>query len=151
MTRNLLGMAALLCLTALQVLAADDKKADDKSDKDKLQGTWVLTSIEFKDMIVDAPKDKESTFTFKDDKITMKEGKTPKTEGTYKLDEKKNPKEIDVTAPKEDNPKEMETVKAVYTLDGDTLKLCMPNNGPAGPRPKSLDKDMGIMVLKRKK
>jgi len=149
MMRNLLGMAAVLCLLAFQVQAADEKKPDDKSDKDKLQGTWVLAGVEIDGKPIDIPKDSpEMTFTFKDDKATMKEDKKIE-EGTYKLDEKKNPKEIDIIHPKKDNPKEMETEKWIYKLDGDTLKLATSGKGPSGSRPKNFDEN--VMILKRKK
>src|SRR5258708_11902366 len=105
MMRNFLGMTALLCLMVFQVQAADEKKADDKTDKDRLQGTWVMTAFEIMGKSEDAPKDQESTYTFKGDKVTMTADKKTK-EGTFKLDEKKNPKEIDLVGPKNDNPKE---------------------------------------------
>ncbi len=69
-------------------------------------------------------------------------------EGTFKIDEKK--KELDLTGPSEKDPKVLETMQAVYSLDGDTLKLGMSSKGPKGDRPKGLDdKECVVMILKR--
>jgi uncharacterized protein (TIGR03067 family) len=145
MTRKLLAVGSLLCLLALTSQAADDKKAD----KDKLQGTWVATSITVGDKSIDVPKEKQATFTFKGDKMTVHDPEKNKDEeGTFKIDEKK--KEIDLTGPSEKDPKVLETMMGVYSLDGDTLKLGISNKGPKGDRPKGFDdKECVVMVFKR--
>ncbi len=60
MTRKLLAVGSLLCLLALTSRAADDKK----TDKDKVQGTWVASSFVAGDKTIDLPKEKQATFTF---------------------------------------------------------------------------------------
>ncbi len=145
MTRKLLAVGSLLCLLALTSQAADDKKPD----KDKLQGTWVLTSFSLEGKTVEALKDKETLFTFKGDKVTMHDpDKKKDEEGSFKIDEKK--KEIDLTGPSEKDPKVNETTSAIYSLDGDTLKLGLSSKGPKGDRPKGFDdKECMIYTLKR--
>jgi uncharacterized protein (TIGR03067 family) len=145
--RKLLGLAALLCLVTLQSQAADEKKAD----KDPLEGTWDLVSMEFMGMKHDVPKGKEMSLTFKGGKVTKKEAGKKDEDGTYKLDNTKKPKEIDLTTPKDGKPNETEMMKAIYLIDGDTLKFAF--GGPPGsPRPTAFDaKEIAIMTFKRKK
>jgi uncharacterized protein (TIGR03067 family) len=149
MVRKLLGAAFVLCVLAWMGQAADDKK----SDKDNLQGTWVLVLLEDGGMKVEPPKGKETAFTFKGDKFTTTGDPGEKdVEGTFKLDENKKPKEIDLVVPKVDKPKETETVKGIYQLDGDTLKMATPRASTSGPRPTSFDsKEVVVTTFKRKK
>lgn len=145
--RKLLGVAALFCLVTLQGQAADEKKAE----KDALAGTWDLVSMEFMGMKVEIPKDKEMSLTFKGGKITKKEPGKKDEEGTYTVNDTKKPKEIDLTTPKNGKPTETEMAKAIYMIEGDTLKLAF--GGPPGsPRPTAFDaKEIAIMTFKRKK
>ena len=150
--RKFLGIAALLCLTALQSQAADDKK-DDKSDKDKLKGSWVMSSVEVMGKTIPIPDGKAATLVFDGDKVVMKDPEKKKDEnGTFKIDDKKKPKEIDITGPKDNDPKVMETTKFIYELDGETLKLGMSGMGPKGDRPTGFtDKDAVVLIFKLKK
>ncbi len=52
-----------------------------------------------------------------------------------KIDEAKK-KEIDLTGPSDKDPTVTETMPAIYSLDGDTLKLGVSSKGPKGDRPK---------------
>jgi len=153
MTRKLLGMAALLCLVALQShAAARDKGSPTESDKtvvaSRLQGTWVMVSIEIMGMKIEGPKGQELAFTFDGDKFIVHEA-MHREEGSYKVDETKNPKAIDLVAPM---GKMKETIKGIYQLEGDTLKIAFSPEGPNGNRPTTFDaKVTAIIVFKRKK
>src|SRR5437016_4035620 len=107
----------LVCGLALSAAAtADDKK----SDQDKLQGKWKFESGSrggkpFPDDIV-----KTAVFVF--DGKTMKmtrtvDGQEQSREMTFKLDPSKKPKAIDVDM-------DGKPGKGIYSLDGDTLKIC---------------------------
>jgi uncharacterized protein (TIGR03067 family) len=136
------------CLAIQSQGSAQDKGA--KTDKDKLQGTWVAVSAEAGGMKFDFPKDMQTVFTFSGDKLTLKDmGKKEET-GTFKIDEKKNPKEIDMTTPKVENPKETETVKGIYQLDGDTLKIAF-RADPAADRPNAFDAKGAIAITFKRK
>ena len=67
-------------------------------------------------------------------KAVMKEKGKPDEIGTWKVNAGKTPKEIDLVGPKQEGKKQ-EFMKGLYQIDGDTLKIAFPPNGPEGDRP----------------
>jgi RNA polymerase sigma factor (sigma-70 family) len=137
---------------AVEPPAKADKKADKpKDDRQAIQGTWKVVSIE-----MDGKKDPEgeefdlirkAKITFTKEKHVMQLGGGEK-EYTYKLDPKQKPKAIDLEREGE------ASVRAVYMLDGDTLKICAANAGKGGgDRPTEVATEEGdgrlLVVLKR--
>jgi len=142
MKYHLLAMLALLL--SLTGLAADEKQ----TDKDKLQGTWIVTSMEFDGIKADIPADLAGSFTFKDDTLTIKDPKKKDdVKGTFKSD---NKQDLDFTVVKGSNPKLTETRRMLYKLDGGTLTLVgLARDNTV--RPKAFDdKGVIIMILKKK-
>ena len=130
-------------LTAVLVLAAgDDTK---KSDVDKLQGTWVAVSIESDGKMVPEEKVKNVKMVIKDDTMNITTGGPGRQPppATYKLDEKKKPKAIDITAGGRDGSgkKTDDVLQGIYELDGDTLKICL--GLPGKDRPTELSAKEG--------
>jgi len=123
---------------------AADAKEDAAKDKEKLQGTWqVVGGEEQGEKIADAKlKMADMRFIIDGDKIRKEKGKG----GTFKLDPTKKPKEIDLSDDKE-------TVKGIYSLDGDTLKFCVASAGNDRPTDFTTKKGdgRGLFVLKRDK
>ena len=127
-----------------------DKKADKaKEDKDAILGTWKVEEVEVdgKDGS-DAEKGRElkgATLTFTADKIVAKAGEKS-VEFTYKLDPSAKPKTIDL-----DNGGGKSWM-SVYSLDGNTLKICSPHE-PGGDRPAEVGTKEGsrsfMLILKR--
>lgn len=115
-----------------------DREQQSKIDLDKLQGSWRLVRSESDGLTLDEgrPEIKDTRLVIDKSSITMTGKAIPnpalKTEpedvkavGTFTLDTTKNPKQIVITW--ESNPvltKEYLTERAIYALDGDTLKLC---------------------------
>jgi len=90
---------------------------------------------------------KGQTITFDADKMTHKE-KDRTEPATYKIDATQKPAHLDMS-PLE-GPEKGKTVKMIFQLDGDTLKLAgkmKPEERPAGFD----DKDAMIITLKREK
>jgi RNA polymerase sigma factor (sigma-70 family) len=125
--------------------AKDDKKADKpKEDKDAILGMWKVEKVE--DDGKDA-SDTDTGKTFKSKPLTVTGNKIV-LEGvfelTYKLDPAAKTKAIDL-----DNGGG-KTWDCVYSLDGDTLKICAPMM-PGGNRPAEVAAKEGtrLLVLKR--
>jgi RNA polymerase sigma-70 factor (ECF subfamily) len=126
--------------------AAEDatkaQDADKKTDKDKLQGTWVPVTVEFRGRKVSEQeiKDKNFEMIFTGDKVTIPTSQGDTQEVTYKLDPAKKPKHIDFLISKD------EPSKAIYLLQGDTLKVCMPMK-EGDERPTEFESKTGTSIL----
>jgi uncharacterized protein (TIGR03067 family) len=139
MKKALLGVAVVGLL-----VAADDKKDD---IKDKLKGTWEVVSMEVGGKKAPDEAFKGQTLTFEADKVISK-GKDKPDPATYTIDATKKPAELDIVPT--EGPQKGKTVKMIFQLDGDTLKIA----GKMEPteRPKGFDdKDVVVMTLKRQK
>jgi uncharacterized protein (TIGR03067 family) len=95
------------------------------------------------------------SFTFMaDGQMMVKEGvKREKADtGSYKLDPKKDPAEIDLVPPMKKNDP---IVQGIYKLDGDTLILCFGRGAPGKERPKKFESpegsDLIVITMKRAK
>ena len=137
---------ALPILAATTLFAADEKST---SDKEMIQGTWVVVSAEE----AGQPRSGDVGFkaVFTADTLTFQRDKQEPRQMKYKLDSTQKPKVIDTTH--ETDPGEPILQLGVYSLDGDTLKLCLESAGK--PRPAKLEtkpQDTSILfVLKRAK
>jgi uncharacterized protein (TIGR03067 family) len=118
------------------VIAADTPKVDDAVVQvGDLRGAWNL--VRFGSHVVDEDVSKENVVIFKDDKVTYRQPRAV-DKGRYKVHPSHQPLQLDVTT--EDNI----TVKMIYQLDGDTLKLGVAED--VRERPKSFD-DQGIIII----
>jgi uncharacterized protein (TIGR03067 family) len=131
--------ARLLMITGLGLLlAACSRQASaPKTDLDRLQGTWNLTSAMQDGKPLAEDKVKQTTIVFKDDTFRFPgsaEYATSK-EGTIKLDESKTPKEMDAIST------EKEVMLGIYRLEENGYKVCF---APAGkPRPTEMTSTPG--------
>jgi RNA polymerase sigma factor (sigma-70 family) len=105
--------------------AGKGDKQPEKSDAEKLRGTWVAISGEVGGKQVPEAAVKGFKMVFGDGKFTLEtDGKS--TEGTFKLNPAAKPKAIDTTV-------DGKTALAIYSLDGDKLKLCSDEDGTNRP------------------
>jgi RNA polymerase sigma factor (sigma-70 family) len=118
-----------------------------RTDKDKLQGTWILVEVTDAGKVISAEDIKAKNFemVITGDKLTLPIRDDAK-QVAYKLDPSKKPKEIDLSI------EEGQTAKGIYSLEGSKLKLCVERAG--GERPTEFaapkDSDRVLMVLKKK-
>jgi uncharacterized protein (TIGR03067 family) len=130
---------ALLLGPAAMLLAAD---APPKGDKD-LEGTWEAVACvrDGKDL----PPDKNAPVAaIEGDQLTLKVGDESR-KATLKVDATKTPRTMDVTL--EDGPHKGETVKALYQIKGDELKVCHGEPGTDRPTDVSSKEGSGLTVM----
>ena len=142
-----LALLPALLLPALLVAAPVPKDKEKPKDDDAILGTWVIDQF-------DAGGDKtppqvnEIKFVFAEKgKFTMVNGPKERGEGTFKIDPTAKVKTMDVSL-------DGKTMLAIYELDGDTLKMCIPDR-PDSPRPEAFvanGKDrVAVVTFKRVK
>jgi uncharacterized protein (TIGR03067 family) len=133
MRRYRLFLAAWVLAAGGALLAADQK-----GDKENLQGNWKLVGIEEDGKLEKIAGKSEKYFELKiaGSKITVHNFKDGKAEeATFKIDPKKTPKTIDIKATTgEDKGK---TLLGIYELTGKELKLCLEEDPDGDDRPKS--------------
>ena len=130
-----LASLALLSMNPASVLAADP-------DQEKLQGKWVIESCEYNGAAVEGMK--EAMREIKEDQYTL----TPKSgeayRGAIKLDSSQKPKQIDL----EVNGR---TLKGIYELDGELLKMSYRLNGDERPTELASKPDSGVVFVIHKR
>jgi uncharacterized protein (TIGR03067 family) len=126
----------LMVMAAGLLVAASPQKDDAKKDQDKVQGTWILESIQVGGET--SPQGKGNKMVVTGDKF-MLSGDMGDMKGTIKLDPSKNPKEVEMNFTEGGlSGKSL----GVYGLEGDVLKLSMAAPD-SGERPKELSSKAG--------
>jgi uncharacterized protein (TIGR03067 family) len=110
------------------------------ADQDKLQGTWIVVSAE-KDGKIDLRR-KGAKVTYKGDTFARQMPKA-NARGTFKLDPTGKIKAMDITYV--EGPEKGETWAGIYSVDGDTLKLCYAAVGR--PRPTEFTSKQGQLLI----
>lgn len=119
-----------------------------KTAKDQLQGTWRVVATEFDGRTLPEAEIKGRHITFLEDKFKVVTGGVTRRTLTFRLEEGKAPKHIDIT-----NPDKNETANGIYVLEKDELKLCY--GEPGEKRPSEFASPAGmrlfLITLKREK
>ena len=140
-------VVAFILLQAV-VVQSEDKGKD---DTDKLTGVWKCVSGVNDGKMLPEDIVKQLKLTLTKDKYKAEKGAALLFEGVYKIDAHQQPKHIDITAPEGDQAGK--TSKGIYTLEGDTLKMCYSNSD--GDRPKKFESKPGsgvtLVMWKREK
>jgi uncharacterized protein (TIGR03067 family) len=143
MKKNALGVLVIGLLTFAVAAQKGDRV------KDKLQGVWVVVSLDSAGKNVPEELLTGQTLTFKGDTIIYNKKFNENGEkevATYKIDVSKKPAQIDMTPT--GGPEKDKTTKMIFLLNGDTLKIA----GKIGSEKRPADfegADLSIMMLKR--
>jgi uncharacterized protein (TIGR03067 family) len=115
---------AVVCLLLTPLAAGAFQSAEERvqREEEKLAGTWQVVSVEADGQAVPAQQFRGLRMTFKAGKFTAQKGQGDRQEGTYKLDPSKSPKQIDIS--RKDGPAAGRNQLAIYSLTGNTLKIC---------------------------
>jgi uncharacterized protein (TIGR03067 family) len=152
----------ILAAVGLLTVAAPQARAQDtpESEAKKLQGAWIVDAAEVQGEAF--AEVRGAKVTFAGDKVTM-ESKERKVTGTFKVDPKAQPRQMNI-APGKETPDEP-PMEGIYAWDGDKLKLLFSGNEVKettdgsgktvrevipGKRPTAMDSKQGLlMTLKR--
>jgi uncharacterized protein (TIGR03067 family) len=139
-------MLVLMGMLTLLVGAPPEEKA--AGETDKLEGHWRMVSIEFDGAQMPAQQVNDYSLSFKAGKFTSHLAGERKT-GTYKTDPTKKPKSIDIVA--DDGPSKGKNWSLIYSLEGNTLRICGAEVGKDRPTAFEAKKESGniLMVLRR--
>jgi uncharacterized protein (TIGR03067 family) len=137
---RLLSSAALGACLLLLAESGDARAAN--TDQEELQGKWNVESFEFNGAPVDALID--AVREFKDGNYTLTPASGEVFRGTVKLDSSKKPKQIDL----ELNDR---TLKGIYEIDGDTLKIGYALEGDQRPTELVSKPDSGVVLVVHKR
>ncbi len=112
----------------IRSLTKDERNDPRHLDRQSLQGVWEVASFQSSGKSVDeAPL---SQFAFDHDQLTIKE-KTRTLVTEYTLDVAEKPKQLVISTL---GAQQGQPVRAIYSLTGDTLKICLdPRPGAAAP------------------
>ena len=133
-----LALAAIGCL----LLTHDAVAHAADADLQPLQGKWIVDSFAYNGNPVDVMQG--AVREFKEDKYTLAPKVGDAINGVAKLDSTKNPKEIDL----EVNGR---TLKGIYALDGDSLRMSYTLNGDERPTELVSKPDSGIVLVVHKR
>ena len=112
------------------------------ADAEKLQGKWTVESFEFNGAPVEAMKN--AVREFKGDNYSLTPTSGDVFNGTVTLDSSKTPKQIDLKL----NDR---TLKGIYEIDGDTLKIAYALEGDERPTELASKPDSGIVLVVHKR
>jgi uncharacterized protein (TIGR03067 family) len=146
--------ATLLILLATTLGAPTTKEKEKDTAKDSIVGEWEGVKASANGMELPVPAGGIKFEFTADGKMMVHEGKKDKPDaGTYTVDAKKNPAEVDLVPPAD---KKEPTVQGIYKVEGDELTLCF-SRGPDGKaaRPTKFEAPAGsqsiLITLKRVK
>jgi uncharacterized protein (TIGR03067 family) len=112
-------------------VAADrsEPKKEKTDDKKMILGTWRIVAVETEGKEDDnAAAKKSRRWVFKADKLILRDVMPDKGVNemacTYQLDPTRTPRTLEVTLERGPGVAQEESIRAIYALDGDVLKIC---------------------------
>ncbi len=146
-------MRAVAWMVVASAFLAGVARAEDdaRKEREKLEGTWQVTSAKDNGQKMPADQVKDIRLVFSGEEFSTADGDLTIMKGTFTVHPSKKPKAMDLKSlfGRHKN----ETAPAVYKLDGDTLTICLA--APKDKRPAKLEStvDNGamLMVCKREK
>lgn len=132
--------AAVLIGVVLAVAAPGDKDAP-KKEAPTIVGEWDGEKAVRGGQEKPVPDGGVKVTFTADGKLIIKDGFKDPAEGTYTVDAKKDPAEIELTPPKEDGSR-----IGIYKIDGDTLTICLADKNSTD-RPTKFESPDGTNVM----
>jgi uncharacterized protein (TIGR03067 family) len=138
----------MILAAGLLIAACNPRDEAASKDRERLQGSWELLTLQANlQQLLEMDLDDlpEARLVFQDEGCHLRIGGTD-LEMTYLLNARKSPRAIDLTVTA--GPDKGKKFRAIYVLDGDTIKLCYhPQPGKERPGAFANAADSGFMVL----
>ncbi len=134
-------------MTVVLVVAAPAPPEKEKKDDEKIQGTWVVVSVERGGRPDE--EGKKAKVEFQGDTVIIHDPRHEE-KAKIKLDPTTKPRSIDITP---QGPGDSKIVLGIYEFNGDELKLCftMGKEGRPTEFASKPDSEVSLIVLKRVK
>ena len=141
MLRSLPLSSALAAFVALAFVFPAAARADDLK---AMEGTWKVESVEAGGKPVESEDLQKLELTISGDRYSVKT-KDGMDAGTLKLDETQNPRTMDAT--KTEGLDAGKVVKAIYTIEGDKLKVCCAPDSSERPTTFATQEGSGAVLI----
>jgi uncharacterized protein (TIGR03067 family) len=135
---------ALLAALIGSLFLAGTIRADDKKDQEPFQGKWKIAAIEVNGEKVDPEQFEKTVLIVKGDERVLKDGDEVKSRATYKVDNAKSPKTIDISV--SEGTLKGKTLKGIYELKGDTMTINVKLEGEERPKDFSSQPGHGCLL-----
>lgn len=131
--------------------ARNDAEKQRVTDKDKLQGTWLIMSISMQGKVIKREDKLDGWKETFDQDVTIQGDQFMHAQaigGTFKLDETPAPRQINFP----DKEGKL-TFRGIYAFDGDTITMCVNGDGTSVRRPETFatKADMPFVLITLKK
>jgi uncharacterized protein (TIGR03067 family) len=125
-------LQALLALVVGFLVAADDSTdATAKKDLERFQGNWTLISLERDGKKSSQEEAKKFKLTIQGNKFILRKDSVVISEGSFRLDPTKKPKEIDETITT--GPNKGKIFLAIYEINDKQHRICFAAGGKKRP------------------
>ena len=128
-----------LAIVTIGILGAEDSR----TDSERIQGSWVLTSSQTAGETVpaDSLKARDVRMVFEGDRVIARMGEMSVTLGTFVLDPSKSPRAYDRVS-SDGTPR-----RGIYRLEGDRLTICIAGLGKERPTAFATKRGDGLTLL----
>jgi uncharacterized protein (TIGR03067 family) len=141
-------MATLLLIAATLMIPTPPFGDDSAQETKKLNGTWKMEKMEINGQDMPESVYKEFKLVLQDGKYDV-QARGTKDSGTVQVDAGKKPKTMEIHG--KEGPNQGKTMRCIYELKGDVLKICYDLGGKEFPKEFSAPANSNRMLAEYKR